>query len=137
VDFQAHRVGVVPYWHSLALWHGVAGQPYCPKLIELFSPPDVPGVVEPVIEQIAHHETATYSPPLCSNRTGNKKDRYDKIPRMFHEKSRNARRYRQANEPAGVRVVWCGGHPTEVKLTGAVFAQFFDVSSCQGYPTHW
>src|SRR5713101_7973648 len=57
-----------------------------PQFIELFPQPHMPGIVEQVIEQIAHHQTATYPPPLRIIRTGDKKARYGKIPGMFHEK---------------------------------------------------
>src|SRR5207245_8302943 len=57
-----------------------------PDLIELFPQPDMPGIIEQVIQQIARHQTATYPPPLRIIRTGGKKDRYGKIPCMFHEK---------------------------------------------------
>src|SRR5262245_27805042 len=57
-----------------------------PQFIELFPKPDMPGIVEQVVEQIARHQATTNPPPLCIVRAGDKKDRYGKIPRMFHEK---------------------------------------------------
>src|SRR5262245_26649595 len=46
-----------------------------PQFVEVFSKPHVPTIVEQVIEHIAHHQTATYPPPLRIIRTGDKKDR--------------------------------------------------------------
>src|SRR5262249_4143362 len=57
-----------------------------PQFVELFPQPHMPGIVEQVIEQIAHHQTAPYPPPLRIICTGDKKACYGKIPRMFHEK---------------------------------------------------
>jgi hypothetical protein len=32
---------------------------------------------------------------------------------------------------------WYSAHPIEVKLADTVFVEFFDMPSCQGYPTYW
>jgi hypothetical protein len=32
---------------------------------------------------------------------------------------------------------WYSPHPTEVELADTMFVEFFDVSSCQGYPAYW
>src|SRR5262249_22320289 len=57
-----------------------------PQFVELFPQPHMSNIVEQVIEQIAHHQTATYPPPLRIIRTGDKKARYGKIPCMFYER---------------------------------------------------
>src|SRR5215510_11356060 len=56
-----------------------------PQFIEVFSQPHKPGIVEQVIKHIAHHQTATYPPPLRIVRAGDEEARYGQIPRMFDE----------------------------------------------------
>jgi hypothetical protein len=32
---------------------------------------------------------------------------------------------------------WYSAHSIEVELADTVFVEFFDMPSCQGYPTYW